>query len=212
VGGWLFNTFNLGDFKMIILPENINMVELVKAVYDLSKPQGLGFLNFVDGGLTDEQAERFIDKERGIDMDYVGGRACKFHMYKRDGQWCLPDSWYDHTDEQYDRLLRKFGINRETTPEHGCACNCSECRVKQGKPANEFGELLGAMLSAMVERDHQNYDDGMIRTRDENGNMMVTIRERDDFCDEESMLTHEEGEEWAKENGLKKDDEDDKNI
>ena len=117
-------------------------IKLVKKVYELSRPQGLGILHFQEGDtLTDEEAEFYIDRNSVdnedilyffVNMDYVKGRACKFNTLFRDGKVCFSDTWYDHTNEQYDELLSSVGLNREGQKEHGCACNCEDCRSKRG--------------------------------------------------------------------------------
>ena len=121
---------------MIELPESINLVELVKKVYNLSQPQGMGFMHFTPAPLSEDEAKKYIDLSSSfpsvINMDYVHGRACKFHVTRRDGKLFIPDSWYDHTDEQYKKLLYSFGIAiPEKEAPHGCACNCENCRNKR---------------------------------------------------------------------------------
>jgi hypothetical protein len=63
-----------------------------------------------------------------ISMDYVKGRACKMTVWKKGGDLQIRDSWYDHTDDQFDELLSTFNISRGSKGEHGAACNCSDCR------------------------------------------------------------------------------------
>lgn len=97
---------------------NINMRQFVKDVYDLSKPQGMGFLHFQAGGLTDEEAGEIIQATaRGriaVSMDYVRGRACKMHVIiDETGALFIDDDWYDHSDRQFDELLSRHGIKRE---------------------------------------------------------------------------------------------------
>lgn len=117
---------------MIELPKNTDLVKFAQKVYALSKPQGMGFLNFVPGDLSEDDAKRFICHDEhastALSMDYVRGRACKMFVYNRDGKWELPDSWYDHTNEQYQALLQEFGIVFNSDPNHGCSCNCDNCR------------------------------------------------------------------------------------
>jgi len=109
----------------------INLVELAKKVYELSVPQGMGFLHYTKEPLTDEEAQALVridDKFHPLAMDYVKGRACKMTVYKKNGRLEIRDSWYDHTDRAYDELLKTFGITRGTQREHGCACNCIDCQ------------------------------------------------------------------------------------
>ena len=114
----------------------VNMVELVKKAYELSRPQGMGMLNFDASPLTDEEAQTLIGDDGEIHLDYVKGRACKFHVFNQDGKFAIRDSWYDHTDDHLVKLLAHVGITIEAgQTDHGCACNCDTCRVKQGKDA-----------------------------------------------------------------------------
>src|SRR4030042_6084821 len=91
----------------------IDLIKFVKKVYDLSMPQGLGFLHFESGSLTDAEAKLFIhekDPYNIVDMDYVKGRSCKMDIFKKDNKLFINDSWYDHTDEQLQKLLLEFNI------------------------------------------------------------------------------------------------------
>jgi hypothetical protein len=105
----------------------IDLVEFAKAVYEASLPQGLGVLHAAPGPLSDEEA-RSIAEAPKFSMDYVGGRACKMCVSQRDGKLLIADTWYDHTDEQYDELLSQFGLTRTSKKKHGCACNCEKCQ------------------------------------------------------------------------------------
>ncbi len=113
----------------------VNMIELVKKVYDLSRPQGLGFMHFNPEPMTDEQARDYINDDGTVNMDYVSGRACKFHVRKEDDQYVIGDSWYDHDNDQLIALLAHVGItvDKDNLSEHSCSCNCDPCRAKQGK-------------------------------------------------------------------------------
>lgn len=108
----------------------INLIEFAKKVYELSVPQGLGHLHFTPMPLTNDEANQLInEKERiALDMDYVKGRACKMVVWRKNGKLTIHDSWYDHTDKTYDKLLSSFGIERSAQSEHGCACNCVDCQ------------------------------------------------------------------------------------
>lgn len=115
---------------MITLPEGICLFNLVKKVYELSTPQGLGALEPVTE-LTDEQTQNILDKSDSprlaVDMDYVNGRACKFIVFKNNGKLTIKDYWYDHTDEQFETLLKTFNIQVPNVIDHGAACNCTSC-------------------------------------------------------------------------------------
>jgi hypothetical protein len=115
----------------------IDLVKLAQEAYRLSVPQGLGFLHFTSEPLSVEEAKTLVNLEgRSIvlDMDYVHGRAVKLCVRKNEGgTLSLPDSWYDHTDEQYRELLQSVGIGANISAEHGCACNCESCRLTRMK-------------------------------------------------------------------------------
>lgn len=89
-----------------------DLVEVVKAAYDLSSPQGLGFLHHEEGSLTDEQAKSLINEDRFavVGMDYVKGRACKFSVLKQDEKLYINNTWYDHSDDQLAALLDRIGV------------------------------------------------------------------------------------------------------
>ena len=93
-----------------------NLLELVKAAYDLSAPQGMGFLHYKQGKMTDEQAQEILDKDDGgkvaIHMDYVGGRSIKLRVLRKGDMIYIEErseenKWYDHTNAQFDELLRR---------------------------------------------------------------------------------------------------------
>lgn len=91
----------------------VNLVDLVKHVYDLSKPQGMGFLHYKPEPLTDDEAKSLIDTQdrTPISLDYVRGRACKFNVFKsEDGTLWINTNWYDHSDEQLKELLSRVGL------------------------------------------------------------------------------------------------------
>ena len=128
----------------------IDKIKLVKRVYDLSRPQGLGMLHFVPGPLSDDEAKAFIEDDGTVSMDYVSGRACKFNVFEENGKLFISDSWYDHTDGQLAELLRSVGLSTGATKEHGCVCNCDDCRKKQGKnkynAAQDLQNLTGIKI------------------------------------------------------------------
>ena len=93
----------------------IDLKEFAKKVYELSSPQGMGFLHFTPAPLSDERAKEIInrfvnDKWAALRMDYVDGRACKMVVKKIDGKLFINDNWYDHTDEQLQELLEALKI------------------------------------------------------------------------------------------------------
>lgn len=123
------------DKSMIELPD-IDLVEFIHKVYELSKPQGLGFLQFsLEDRLSKEEAKAYIidgDSRCCLSMDYVRGRACKMTVFCKDGKRWVQDTWYDHTHAQYKELLGSFGVKLPVVvKEHGFACNCIDCQVEK---------------------------------------------------------------------------------
>lgn len=88
---------------------NLNLVDLVKKAYLLSKPQGMGFLHYMEGDeLSDIEATNLIDYGNpciAVSMDYVKGRSCKFAVFNNEGKLFIEDIWYDHSPEDLDKLL-----------------------------------------------------------------------------------------------------------
>ena len=115
---------------MVIEVTNIDPAALVRAVYSLSIPRGMGFLHFVPNNeLSDDEVASHIRRDGTIHMDYVYGRGCKFHTWARDGKLFMDTPWYDHTDADLKKLCQMCGIALPSaTPEtHNDACACPEC-------------------------------------------------------------------------------------
>ncbi len=110
-----------------------DLVMLIQKAYELSRPQGMGMLHFNPAPLTDKEAEAFVRPDGTVHLDYVKGRACKFHVRKEGEKFVIDSPWYDHTDEQLAELLTSMGITKDLGEEHGCACNCDPCRIKRGE-------------------------------------------------------------------------------
>ena len=89
----------------------VDPVTVVKTVYNLSKPQGWGELEFRPGCLSDKEAITCIHGNR-IKMDYVRGRACKFAATITDAGVEFDTKWWrDHSTNELEKLvafLRKF--------------------------------------------------------------------------------------------------------
>ena len=93
-----------------------NLTKAVKHAYNLSSPQGLGYLHFEEGELTDEEAESLVNKDNlgfPINMDYVKGRACKFRVFGDEGRLFIEPSWYDHTKDDLTELLARIEEDKE---------------------------------------------------------------------------------------------------
>lgn len=85
--------------------------DLVRKAYDLSAPQGMGFLQYRDGSLPDQVLDQIVETHNGwnhgVYMDYVLGRAVKLSIERDDEGYFIHDSgrWFDHSAEQYRELL-----------------------------------------------------------------------------------------------------------
>ena len=94
----------------------VDLIKLVQEAYNLSAPQGLGFLHFTADPIFDKEAQLLIDataNDLGIafSLDYVKGRACKLTVFKKDSKLWIINSWYDHTDAMLELLLERVGID-----------------------------------------------------------------------------------------------------
>jgi hypothetical protein len=110
----------VSDETLIEIPSD-KLREAVKLAYAASAPQGLGFLHAREGGLSDEDANEIIEREKGTrfpnpvaaSMDYVHGRSCKFTVFrgKEDAERLfIRPRWYDHSDTQLVELLEALGV------------------------------------------------------------------------------------------------------
>ncbi len=92
----------------------VDLRKLVQEVYALSRPQGLGHLHYEKGGLSDEETNALIDCEpRGrviLSLDYLKGRACKFHVRREDDKLFISPRWYDHSADDLKELLKRVGL------------------------------------------------------------------------------------------------------
>lgn len=88
-----------------------DLVNLVKAVYKNSRPQGLGWLHYQAGDLSDEVAKSMIDSDSRspINLDCVAGRACKFGATKVEGgvECFRGFRWYDHSEGDILNVLKE---------------------------------------------------------------------------------------------------------
>ena len=100
-----------------------NMIEVtgvdlslfIRTVYALSRPQGMGFLNFQEGDIDQATLDALLNNNYpniALAMDYVHGRACKMVVFKEpDGTLWINKTWYDHSDEQLKSLLVACGLD-----------------------------------------------------------------------------------------------------
>ena len=98
----------------------VDLVELVKTVYDMSDPVGMGYMHYREGSLSDHDAQMHIDMDAGdflgasivVGMDYVHGRCCKFNVHRdnKTKDLYIMDRWSDHSKKQLNAILSKVGI------------------------------------------------------------------------------------------------------
>jgi len=127
---------------MKIYLDDVDLVKFVKEVYNLSVPQGFGFLHHKNDELTDEEAKDIIkiyenNYKWALDMDYVKGRACKMTVRRYNEKLYIDSSWYDHTDKQLEQLLELVGLDNKillkVDRKHSIACNCVDCQLRRIK-------------------------------------------------------------------------------
>lgn len=94
--------------------ENIDMRKFISAVYELSVPQGLGFLHAEPGGLDKDTLDLFEKEYRYnansgvacvLSIDYLRGRACKMSVWQENGKLYIHPRWFDHSPVQLAKLL-----------------------------------------------------------------------------------------------------------
>lgn len=105
----------MSTYKQIDIT-GVDLAKFVKDVYDLSRPQGMGFLHARDGALDDATVAQIIAqterKPLRLYMDYVHGRACKMGVSEKDGKLLINDRWFDHSEHALNELLRRQGLDK----------------------------------------------------------------------------------------------------
>ena len=97
----------------VTMPKD-KLTHLVKTIYDLSSPQGMGFMRYDPAPMSDEDAAKVIQHyqdSQGVFLDYVFGRACKMFIRFQGGDLSISYPWYDHTPEQFVCLLNTLGVS-----------------------------------------------------------------------------------------------------
>lgn len=120
--------------KIHVFPRE-KLPEVVKAVYNLSYPVGMGYLHFQPGNLPKANLKAILDladtriqcnKTRTdgyqssiVSMDYVLGRCCKFDVWQQeDGNLYFHDEWLHHSPVDMEALLVVTGLDStEEMPE-----------------------------------------------------------------------------------------------
>lgn len=94
----------------------VDLKELIRHAYDLSNPQGMGFMHYRPGPIPEELVEDILKDTSSycaLSMDYVMGRAVKLSVHKDGDKLSLPDKWFDHDNGTYQILLDRLGINHK---------------------------------------------------------------------------------------------------
>ncbi len=92
-----------------------NLPKVIAKAFDLSNPQGMGYLHFKPGGIPEDELNRILARadetenpyRKNVRLDYVQGRAVKLSIDYEEGsqQWYLEgDSWYDHGTAAWEEL------------------------------------------------------------------------------------------------------------
>ena len=106
--------------KRAKLKPGTTLKQILQAAYNLSSPQGMGFLHFDAGPLSDDDAKEIIDQhyftppnqdgETTMHFDYVNGRAIKLLVIQDAEERYLIDSdqWFDHSVAELHTLLAEL--------------------------------------------------------------------------------------------------------
>jgi hypothetical protein len=88
--------------------------KFIAKAYELSQPQGMGFLHFKEGPLDDESIDKILNVKNEFcvcGMDYVHGRSIKMAVYSKGDRLLIGGpGWYDHSDYQLEELLSADGV------------------------------------------------------------------------------------------------------
>ena len=86
----------------------------VKEVYNLSNPQGMGYLHYTPEPLSEAEVDEILFSsdplKLSVHMDYVRGRSCKINVFNKDGKLFINSPWYDHTETDLEELLSRCKI------------------------------------------------------------------------------------------------------
>jgi hypothetical protein len=101
------------DKNRIYIPQE-KLATLVREVYNLSAPAGMGMLHYQPGPLPENIVQEIVENPRGIHMDYVFGRQCKMSVYKEGDQHYIFKRWHDHSESQPTQLLTALDLPQPT--------------------------------------------------------------------------------------------------
>jgi len=89
--------------------EGLTKEQVLMALYNASKPQGLGFLHFTPEDMTEAEAKGMIEERKGdLWFDYVKGRVMKINLNSNDSTFddCLYDR--DNGDGAAQRAIDRL--------------------------------------------------------------------------------------------------------
>lgn len=103
------------DTSEMIDITGVDLKELVKKAYELSNPQGMGYIHFREGPLSDADAQAILDIQQPsygaiLSMDYVKGRSVKLTVFQQDDKLYVRNDWFDHSEDQLKELLRYLNV------------------------------------------------------------------------------------------------------
>jgi hypothetical protein len=76
---------------MAIKLQNLDKASVLAALYNASKPQGMGHLQKSSKPMTKEEAQGFLDSNPSQYFDYLGGRVLKIDLSKDELETWLYD-------------------------------------------------------------------------------------------------------------------------
>lgn len=99
--------------------------KFIAKAYELSAPQGMGFIHYQEGAIPEAKIDEILDVKNKFcvaGMDYVLGRAVKMAVYEKNGRLLICDKWFDHNEAQLQALLDADGVvNNGEYQEAPCA-------------------------------------------------------------------------------------------
>lgn len=103
------------DKSRLICVDAAKIDDIIKEAYNLSRPQGMGYLHFKDGELPDDELQHIKETIRHqgttyLSMDYILGRAVKLTIYQELSHFYIQNSWYDHSEDDLQELLNRIGV------------------------------------------------------------------------------------------------------
>jgi hypothetical protein len=84
--------------------KNLNKAEVLMALYNNAKPQGMGFLHFTPEDMTKEEAEEILKSQKRF--DYLKGRVMKVNLAENEF-----DPWLynrDNGENAAEKIIEKL--------------------------------------------------------------------------------------------------------